>query len=83
MPPMLEYSIYYPVVLLPEASEDWRRGKWTNMAWITQTQYLAQCRNMVAHGVTNPNIYESLIGRPGAWISGRWKRSSICANARA
>lgn len=56
-PPMLEYSIYYPVSLVDDPAKDWRQGKWTNTAHITQEQYIAECRNMIAHGVTNPNIY--------------------------
>ncbi len=57
--PMLEYSIYYPVKLVPEGSPDWLSGKWTGggTAWVTPRQYIAECRNMVAHGLTNPNIY--------------------------
>ena len=57
--PMLEYSIYYPVRLVPEGSEDWLSGKWTGggTAWITPKQYIAECKNMLAHGLTNPNIY--------------------------
>ncbi len=59
LPPMLEYSIYYPVKLVAEGSEDWLNGKWAggSGAWITPKQYIAECRNMVAHGLTNPNIY--------------------------
>ena len=56
LPPMKDYSIYYPVRLVPEGSPDWRSGKWTNTAWITPSQYLAECKNMVAHGLTNPGI---------------------------
>ena len=56
-PPMLEYSIYYPVSLVDEGGEDWRTGRWTNTAWLPPKQYIAECRNMVAHGLTNPNIY--------------------------
>ncbi|MDP6153191.1 MAG: hypothetical protein QF785_07425 [Phycisphaeraceae bacterium] len=66
LPPMLEYSIYYPVKLVPEGSQDWRSGKWTGDgggAFITPEQYIAECRNMLAHGLTNPNIYGG--PRPG------------------
>jgi len=55
--PMKEYSIYYPVRLVDEGTPDWRQHKWTHTALITPRQYLAECRNMVAHGLTNPNIY--------------------------
>jgi len=55
--PMLEYSIYYPVTLIDEGAEDWLQGKWKNTAWLRPAQYLAECKNMVQHGFTNPNIY--------------------------
>ena len=55
--PMMENSIYYPVTLVAEGSPDWRTGKWVNTAWITPKQYLLELENMVAHGLTNPNIY--------------------------
>ena len=57
LPPMLEYSIYYPVTLVDEGAPDWRTGQWTSIARLTERQYIAECRNMIAHGVTNPNIY--------------------------
>jgi hypothetical protein len=59
LPSMLEYSIYYPVTLVPEGSRDWRSGAWRNTAHITPRQYLAESRNMAAHGLTNPNIYSA------------------------
>ncbi len=58
LPPMTEHSIYYPVVLVPEGAEDWSQGKQTGGGpCITPSQYIAECKNMVAHGITNPNIY--------------------------
>ncbi|MDP6449529.1 MAG: hypothetical protein QF773_01830 [Lentisphaeria bacterium] len=64
---MLEYSIYYPVTLVPEGSPDWRSGAWRNTAHLTPRQYLAECRNMVAHGLTNPNIYNGpVFGEDGS-----------------
>lgn len=57
LPPMLDYSTYYPVTLVSDDSENWRTGKWTNTAWITAAQYELELRNMLAHGVTNPNLY--------------------------
>ena len=64
LPPMLEYSIYYPVKLVPEGSQDWRNGKWTYTAWITPQQYIAECKDMLAHGLSNPNIYTGPHIRP-------------------
>ena len=62
--PIMEYSIYYPVSLVPEGSDDWRSGKWTNTAWLTPEQYTLECKNMLAHGLTNPNIYTGVGKRP-------------------
>ncbi len=45
LPPMLEYSIYYPVSL---------------DANLTAAQYAAELRNMLAHGIGNPNIYNAV-----------------------
>ena len=64
LPPMLEYSMYYPVTLVPEGSQDWRSGKWTNTALITPRQYIVECKNMLAHGLSNPNIYTGPSKRP-------------------
>ncbi len=66
LPPMLEYSIYYPALLVAEGSEDWLSGKWTGGggAWITRQQYIAECKNMLAHGLNNPNIYDGVKKRP-------------------
>ncbi len=55
--PIMEYSVYYPVTLVPPGSADWRTGRWTNTASLTSAQYLLELRNMVAHGVTNPNLF--------------------------
>lgn len=62
LPSMLEYSIYHPVDVVPAGSEDWRSGRWGgddagNGAYITPQQYIAECKNMLAHGLTNPNLY--------------------------
>ncbi len=62
--PMFEYSIYYPVRLVDDDSEDWRSGRWSNLAWINKQQYIAECRNMLAHGLSNPNIYDGVHQRP-------------------
>ena len=63
-PPMLEYSIYYPVSLVDEGGEDWRTGRWKNTAWLPSKQYISECKNMVAHGLTNPNIYGGVRVQP-------------------
>ncbi len=65
LPPMIEYSIYYPVVLVPEGSQDWRSGKRSGGGFfVTPSQYIAECKNMIAHGVTNPNIYAGVGMKP-------------------
>ncbi len=66
LPPMLEYSMYYPVNLVADGSPDWLSGQWTagTCGRITSEQYLAECRNMLAHGLTNPNIYDGPRVRP-------------------
>jgi len=64
LPPMLEYSIYYPVNLVPEGSQDWGSGKSESIASITPRQYIAECKNMLAHGLSNPNIYAGPRKRP-------------------
>jgi len=62
--PMLEYSIYYPARLVDEGEPDWLSGAWRNVARLTRRQYIAECRNMRAHGVANPNIYGGVRSRP-------------------
>lgn len=62
--PLVEYSIYYPVQLVADGVEDWRSGAWSSGARLTKRQYLAECRNMLAHGLTNPNIYVGVQQRP-------------------
>jgi len=47
--PMLEYSIYYPAYL---------SDQWTSFGRITEAQYEAELRNMLAHGLDNPDIYD-------------------------
>ncbi|MEC8992147.1 MAG: ion transporter [Candidatus Latescibacterota bacterium] len=61
---MLEYSMYYPVMLVPDGAQDWRTGQWSNVARLTRQQYIAECRNMLAHGLSNPNIYGGVSVRP-------------------
>jgi hypothetical protein len=55
LPPMFEYSVYYPVYFgrnLPPENPH-------SFGDMTDEQYLAELKNMVAHGCTNPNIYQA------------------------
>ena len=54
VPPQFEYSVYYPTMLEQPNTTDVEREK--NHP-LTAQQYLAECRNMVAHGCTNPCIH--------------------------
>lgn len=49
--PVLEYSIYYRGVLSPAGGSISSEGK-------SEEQYAAEMRDLVAHGVTNPTIYQ-------------------------
>ena len=49
---MLEYSIYYPSLLVPGTKADYPQ----RLRHVNEEQYLADHRNMVAHGVNNPAI---------------------------
>ncbi len=53
-PPMIEYSIYYPVQLVEDDEPDWLTDKWGKLK---KHQYQLELRNMMAHGLSNPNIY--------------------------
>ena len=60
--PMIEYSLYYPAYIVGDDEPNWRNGgKWSR---ITEEQYIAECKNMISHGVTNPNIYAGVGIRP-------------------
>ena len=52
LPPMLEYSIYYPSYLLPPGQKSERFGQ------LTAEQMRLEFQNMVAHGLANPNLYD-------------------------
>ena len=52
--PKFEYSVYYPTMLDRPDMSDVHRARYNP---ITDQQYLAEARNMVAHGCTNPCIY--------------------------
>ena len=54
LPARFEYSIYYPGVLIDEAGKDGIAG-WTPAS---ERQVLGELRNMVAHGCTNPCIWD-------------------------
>jgi hypothetical protein len=54
LPPKFQYSVYYPTLIeRPDTTGD-QREKYHPL---TESQYLAECRNMVAHGCMNPCIY--------------------------
>ena len=55
LPPLIEYSIYYPAWLEAGRAED-HQYKFGDLS---ATQMLAEFRNMREHGLTNPNIYDS------------------------
>ncbi len=54
LPPPFEYSAYYPTQLERPTTTDRQREKYHPL---TEQQYLAECRNMVAHGCMNPCVY--------------------------
>ena len=54
LPPMIEYSIYYPAYL-EAGTPDTSRYKFGDLS---AEQMLAEFRNMRDHGLTNPNIYD-------------------------
>ncbi len=58
--PMFEYSIYYPVRLVKDGEQDWQSGGWRSLALLSEAQYRAELRNMLAHGLSNPNIYQGV-----------------------
>ena len=55
LPPMIEYSIYYPTYLEADPPAE---GKYA-FGDISAAQMLAEFRNMRAHGLDNPNIYDA------------------------
>jgi len=57
LPPKADYSVYYPAYLNPELPSN---SPPTGSS-VSETQYLLELKNMVAHGCTNPNIYGSRI----------------------
>ena len=57
MEPMVEYSIYYPVRLASEVPPD----DPLSFGNLTEEQYVAELKNMLAHGMSNPNIHEGCV----------------------
>ena len=53
---MLEYSIYYPVYLARPRKAPLDSPE--SFCDLTEEQYLAELKNMLAHGLSNPNIDE-------------------------
>ena len=60
LPPMTEYSIYYPAYLEIGFPVDHN----LKFGDLTAEQYLAELKNMVAHGLTNPNIFDGPKKKP-------------------
>ena len=52
--PSFKYSDYYPTMLQRPETTDAQREKYNP---VNAQQYLAECHNMAAHGLKNPNIY--------------------------
>jgi len=62
-PPPFEYSVYYPAYLEGgEIAKDNAGG----YIVLTPQQYLAELRNMAAHGCLNPSIYNGPVLKNGA-----------------
>ncbi len=54
-PPAFEYSVYYPAWM---EGGDLKKGNASNYVVLSESQYLAELRNMAEHGCLNPNIYD-------------------------
>ena len=54
LPPLLEYSIYYPANM----GADWPVGHPDRIRKRNEQQFVAEMKNMLAHGVSNPTIYD-------------------------
>lgn len=57
--PILEYSIYYPAWL--ESHHPDQSGRF---GYLTNQQYVKEIKNMLAHGLSNPNIYGGIRTNP-------------------
>ena len=65
LPPMLEYSIYYPVYLGRNLPPDNPHS----FGDVSEEQYVAEQKNMLAHGLSNPNIYQGPGLRPDGSVN--------------
>jgi len=61
LPPMLDYSIYYPAYLEAEWIKPDSRYAFANLS---EQRYRAELKNMVAHGISNPNMFEGIGKKP-------------------
>ena len=61
LPPMIEYSLYYPAYLEAEWIKPGSRHEFTNLS---EARYRAELKNMLAHGVSNPNMFEGVGKKP-------------------
>ena len=59
LPPMLDYSLYYPAYLEAEWIKPDSLYAFTNLS---EERYRTELRNMLAHGVSNPDLFEG-VGR--------------------
>ena len=62
--PNYEYSVYYP------AFYGWENGdiNYPQYAHLSETQYTNEIKNMMAHGLTNPNFYQSIAVDTGGGV---------------
>ena len=61
LPPMLEYSLYYPAYLEAKWIKPDSYHVFTNLS---EQRYRAEQKNMLAHGVSNPNLFEGVSMKP-------------------
>ena len=61
LPPMIEYSLYYPAYLEAEWVKPGSMHEFTNLS---EARYRAELKNMLAHGVSNPNMFEGVGKKP-------------------
>jgi len=61
LPPMIEYSLYYPAYLNPKWMKPDSAYYFVNLS---DEQCRKELKNMLAHGVSNPNIYTGVGKNP-------------------